>query len=97
MARGQQSSVNQEGAKRGGGQRWRADGDGLSEADDSVESSTLSGQQTPDRHARISEAAYRRAERRGFAPGGEWDDWLAAEREINADQVSDSTGQAEHN
>jgi hypothetical protein len=33
------------------------------------------------RYQRIAEAAYRRAERRGFAPGGELDDWLAAERE----------------
>jgi len=31
---------------------------------------------------RIAEAAYYRAERRGFAPGGEVDDWLEAEREI---------------
>jgi hypothetical protein len=30
----------------------------------------------------IAEAAYLRAARRGFAPGGEMDDWLAAEREI---------------
>ena len=30
----------------------------------------------------ISEAAYYRAERRGFAPGGEVEDWLAAEAEI---------------
>jgi hypothetical protein len=30
----------------------------------------------------ISEAAYYRAQRRGFAPGRELDDWLAAEAEI---------------
>jgi hypothetical protein len=29
-----------------------------------------------------AEAAYYRAERRGFAPGRELDDWLAAETEI---------------
>lgn len=34
------------------------------------------------RHARIAEAAYYRAERRGFAPGHELDDWLQAEAEI---------------
>lgn len=28
--------------------------------------------------------AYYRAERRGFAPGYEWDDWLAAEAEVGA-------------
>ena len=30
----------------------------------------------------IAEAAYYRAERRGFQPGAETDDWLAAEAEI---------------
>ena len=34
------------------------------------------------RQRMISEAAYYRAERRGFAPGSELDDWLAAEAEI---------------
>jgi hypothetical protein len=34
------------------------------------------------RHALICEAAYFRAERRGFCPGQELDDWLAAEGEI---------------
>jgi hypothetical protein len=32
----------------------------------------------------IAEAAYLRAERRGFFPGSEVDDWLAAEREVDA-------------
>ena len=36
------------------------------------------------RYERIAEAAYRRAERRGFAPGRELDDWLSAEREYDA-------------
>lgn len=31
---------------------------------------------------RIAEAAYYHAEQRGFAPGHELDDWLAAEAEI---------------
>jgi hypothetical protein len=30
----------------------------------------------------IAEAAYCRAQRRGFAPGHELDDWLAAEKQI---------------
>ena len=30
----------------------------------------------------IEQAAYYRAERRGFAPGMEIDDWCAAEREV---------------
>jgi hypothetical protein len=36
-----------------------------------------------DRRRMIADAAYFRAERRGFAAGGELDDWLAAEGEID--------------
>jgi Protein of unknown function (DUF2934) len=36
------------------------------------------------RRAMIAESAYLRAERRGFAPGHEVDDWLAAEAEVDA-------------
>jgi hypothetical protein len=35
------------------------------------------------RAARIAEAAYWRAERRGFEPGHELQDWLEAEREVD--------------
>ena len=35
-----------------------------------------------DHHAMIAEAAFFIAESRGFIPGHELDDWLAAEREI---------------
>jgi len=35
------------------------------------------------RHAMIAQAAYFRAEHRGFAHGEELDDWLEAEREIS--------------
>lgn len=38
----------------------------------------------PDRHQLITEAAYRRAEARGFVAGHELDDWLAAEAEVDA-------------
>jgi hypothetical protein len=37
-----------------------------------------------DREGRIAEAAYLRAQQRGFAPGYELEDWLAAEKEIDA-------------
>ena len=37
-----------------------------------------------ERHRLIAEAAYFMAEKRAFEPGRELDDWLAAEREINA-------------
>jgi len=36
------------------------------------------------RRALIAETAYLRAERRGFAPGHEVEDWLAAEVEVDA-------------
>jgi len=40
---------------------------------------------TPEeRRALIAEKAYLLAERRGFAPGGETEDWLAAETEVDA-------------
>jgi len=38
----------------------------------------------PDLSALTAERAYFRAERRGFAPGHELEDWLAAEREVEA-------------
>ncbi len=37
-----------------------------------------------ERRGMIAKAAYLRAERRGFAPGGEAEDWLTAEQEIDA-------------
>ena len=39
-----------------------------------------------ERRRRITEAAYYRAERRGFAPGYEEADWLEAEKQIDAEQ-----------
>ena len=36
------------------------------------------------RAALIAQAAYFRAEKRGFAPGHEAEDWLAAEAEVDA-------------
>jgi hypothetical protein len=36
------------------------------------------------RYERIAESAYGFAQARGFAPGGEIEDWLRAEREIDA-------------
>lgn len=41
----------------------------------------------PARHERIAVAAYRRAEQRGFEAGAELDDWLQAEREIDAEDA----------
>jgi hypothetical protein len=41
----------------------------------------------------IARAAYFRAERRGFAPGSEIDDWLEAENEIQAIQQGQASSQ----
>lgn len=37
-----------------------------------------------NRRTMIAEAAYFKAEKRGFAPGSEERDWLEAEREVDA-------------
>ena len=39
----------------------------------------------PSREERIAISAYWRAAQREFAPGGELDDWLAAEREVDSE------------
>jgi hypothetical protein len=40
-----------------------------------------------ERYHQIRLCAYFRAEQRGFAPGYMWDDWLAAEREVDAKET----------
>jgi hypothetical protein len=40
------------------------------------------GDEAAQRQATIATAAYYRAQQRGFAPGHEFEDWLAAEREV---------------
>jgi Protein of unknown function (DUF2934) len=56
-----------------------------------VTATTLERREIPSfsesREARIAEAAYWRAEQRGFAAGHELDDWLAAERQIDAENA----------
>jgi Protein of unknown function (DUF2934) len=44
-----------------------------------------------NREQRIAEAAYWRAERRGFKPGHELEDWLEAEREVDTQRGGDPT------
>jgi len=46
--------------------------------------STRSTVSADTRRAMIAQAAYLRAERRGFMSGGEVEDWLAAEAEVDA-------------
>ncbi|MGB6604451.1 MAG: DUF2934 domain-containing protein [Steroidobacteraceae bacterium] len=47
------------------------------------------------RRAMVAEAAYLRAEQRGFAPGQETEDWLAAEIEVDALLRSEYGGPAQ--
>ena len=49
------------------------------------------GVSAEERHLLISEAAYFRAEDRGFGAGRELDDWLAAEIQIDNVLQTDST------
>jgi Protein of unknown function (DUF2934) len=44
-----------------------------------------------DREERVRVAAYFRAQRRGFLPGYELEDWLAAEAEVSAARARSST------
>ncbi len=46
------------------------------------EKSTAQTEDNEDDKIRIAEAAYYIAEKRGFVPSHEMDDWLAAEKEI---------------
>jgi hypothetical protein len=52
--------------------------------DNHIESLTLARKNSANaRHTLIAEAAYDRAQKRGFAAGEDWQDWFAAEREID--------------
>jgi len=48
------------------------------------------GPSPAEREAMIRTTAYFRAQSRGFAPGYEWEDWLAAEAEVSAPQAAAS-------
>ncbi len=46
---------------------------------------------TPDFQQMIAEAAYYRAQARGFTPGHELDDWLEAEAEVDTVRDQDDS------
>lgn len=54
------------------------------EKDVSIVRHALLVQPHPERQQLISEAAYHKAEARGFESGHELEDWLAAEAEVDA-------------
>jgi len=65
-------------------ERDRAEGGALPQPS-ATDASPGKRELSPEQRQRLIEAAaYFRAERRGFAPGYELDDWLMAEAEINA-------------
>ena len=74
------------------------------EAGATIKDSSLERREIPSysdsREARIAERAYWRAEQRGFAPGGELDDWLEAEREVDrgsqSNQSDEGSGSSEN-
>jgi Protein of unknown function (DUF2934) len=51
--------------------------------------STAQPRQPEDRHASIAKAAYLRSQSRGFQPGFELEDWLAAEAEVDRRPTAD--------
>ena len=51
-------------------------------------------ERSEERRRRIAESAYYRAERRGFAPGLEEDDWYEAEKEVDRGTPTDKKPEA---
>lgn len=69
-----------------------------SEFDSSALPNTAVSENAEERHQKISAAAYARAERRGFDPGKEDEDWLTAEAELyGSDSNTDSRANEREN
>jgi DUF2934 family protein len=77
---------SQSGTRRNAALRWSTDPSPFSRA-------SAASEPALSREQRIAVAAYRLAEQRGFAPGRELEDWLAAEREVDG-EARDGTGVA---
>jgi len=45
-----------------------------------------------DREAQVAQLAYQLAEKRGFEPGGELDDWIRAENIVDAGEQRGAKG-----
>jgi hypothetical protein len=56
----------------------------MSESFDPLRFCPVPRDEAAERTAMIAQAAYFRAERHGFTPGHELEDWIAAEKEIDA-------------
>jgi Protein of unknown function (DUF2934) len=68
-----------------------ASSDSSTPSDSAVPGSSFDPPQEPDWHRRIAEAAYLRAERRGFAGDQRLEDWLAAETEVKESLQSEAS------
>ena len=80
---------NEAGNSAGGHAPGKTAGEIASRANDVVSHSVAAQTLSPaERHHRICVAAYRLAQNRGFTPGRELEDWLAAEHEVDA-QIND--------
>jgi hypothetical protein len=62
--------------------RVRSEVRGVDAPDERYDVETSAETRAAERHRRIEEAAYYRAEKRGFEPGHALADWIAAEAEI---------------
>ncbi len=79
MKQGNEATSGKQAAKRGVSR-----GDKVQSGNTAMKSGTERQDFSADEQRRlIAEAAYYRASARGFAPGGEVDDWLQAEAEVN--------------
>lgn len=87
MAAGAHSPEGMEEAGMDAGQRSR--GEGGAGAPGREQHPRISPE---ERHQMIAQRAYARAERRGFHPGFEVQDWLEAEREVDALLDADENG-----
>jgi hypothetical protein len=78
------SEVNMSKSEKSAGTSTKTMARSAAGADPVKESRSSFSADDGSREARISEAAFFKAAARGFAPGHEWDDWLTAEKEIDA-------------
>lgn len=97
-AAGQETVRQDKIAQQSGSDRTRGvlsvshDEAGSSDIDAQALPGTAIAENASERHQKISAAAYARAERRGFEPGKEEEDWLRAEAELYGDYMRDGGG-----
>jgi hypothetical protein len=58
------------------------------------ETSVLSKSDPSERHTRIEQLAYKKAQERGFEVGRAWEDWFTAEREVGESEGAVNSNQS---